>query len=286
MSQLQPLHKNTSGYELKQQLIGSEGTLAVITAATLKLFAPPQSVCTAWVALGSIDAAVDLLAAVKNQFGERLSSFELISDYALSLSSTYSQLPPPLAGQWHVLLELTDSLAATDLTEPLAELLHRQGWDEAVVAQSHAERQNLWTLRENISAAQRNIGASIKHDIALPIAAVAAFVPACAEAVRARFADANIVVFGHLGDGSLHYNVFLPQVLGNEVYAYEDAVNELVYEQTLALGGTIAAEHGIGQLKNHWLARVRSEAELAWMGANKQALDPQGIMNPGKLLPQ
>ena len=286
VSQLQPLHKNTSGYELKQQLIGSEGTLAVITAATLKLFAPPQSVCTAWVALGSIDAAVDLLAAVKNQFGERLSSFELISDYALSLSSTYSQLPPPLAGQWHVLLELTDSLAATDLTEPLAELLHRQGWDEAVVAQSHAERQNLWTLRENISAAQRNIGASIKHDIALPIAAVAAFVPACADAIRARFADANIVVFGHLGDGSLHYNVFLPQVLGNEVYAYEDAVNELVYEQTLALGGTIAAEHGIGQLKNHWLARVRSEAELAWMGANKQALDPQGIMNPGKLLPQ
>ena len=236
-------------------------------------------------ALGSIDAAVDLLAAVKNQFGERLSSFELISDYALSLSSTYSQLPPPLAGQWHVLLELTDSLAATDLTEPLAELLHRQGWDEAVVAQSHAERQNLWTLRENISAAQRNIGASIKHDIALPIAAVAAFVPACAEAVRARFADANIVVFGHLGDGSLHYNTFLPHILSNEAYRFEEPVNQIVYQHVLACEGTIAAEHGIGQVKNQWLPTVRSEAEIAIMRAIKAAVDPHQIMNPGKLLP-
>lgn len=285
VSWLQPLHKNTSGYELKQQLIGSEGTLAIITAATLKLFAPPQSTLTAWVGLESIDAAVALLATIKTHFAERLSSFELIDDAALALSADYSQMSTPVQAAWHVLLELTDSMANANLVDPLAEILHAQNWHNAVIAQSQSERKNLWVLRENISAAQRGVGASIKHDIAVPIAAVANFIPACTAAVRARFAGAITVVFGHLGDGSLHYNVFLPPLSDNEVYQHEDAVNAIVYEQTLALGGTISAEHGIGQLKTHWLAKVRSEAELAWMRANKQALDPHQIMNPGKLLP-
>lgn len=285
VDQLQPLHKNTSGYDLKHSMIGSEGTLGIITAATLKLFAPPQSVLTAWVGVDGIDTAAALLAAVKNRFGERLSSFELVSARALSLSAAYSGSALPLQASWHVLLELTDSLAEAELTEPLAAVLAQHGWTDAVIAQSESERRQLWALRENISAAQKCLGTSIKHDIAVPIAAVADCVAACEAALRRRFADVETVVFGHLGDGSLHYNVFLPPLLDDRVYAHEDEVNAIVYEHTLAAGGTIAAEHGIGQLKNHWLPRVRSAAELAWMHAGKQQLDPHGILNAGKLLP-
>lgn len=285
VEQLQPLHKNTSGYDLKHSIIGSEGTLAIITGATLKLFAPPQSVYTAWVGVDSIQAAADLLAVVKNRFGERLSSFELVSAYALELSTRYSGSSPPLQAAWHVLLELTDSMAAAALIEPLAEVLSEHGWHDAVLAQSEAERQQLWALRENISAAQKHIGTSIKHDIAVPIAAVADCVAACETALRQHYAQVETVVFGHLGDGSLHYNVFLPPLLDEAVYAHEDAVNTIVYTHTLALGGTVAAEHGIGQLKNRWLPRVCTEAELAWMRAAKRQLDPHGILNAGKLLP-
>ncbi|MCP2039679.1 FAD/FMN-containing dehydrogenase [Neisseria sp. HSC-16F19] len=286
VDQLQPLHKNTSGYDLKHSMIGSEGTLGIITGATLKLFSPPQSVLTAWVGVDSIHAAADLLAAVKNRFGERLSSFELVSAHALKLSADYSNSALPLQAAWHVLLELTDSIVGAELTDPLAEVLDEHGWTEAVIALSESERQQLWRLRENISAAQKRIGTSIKHDIAVPIAAVADCVTDCEAALRQRFAEVETVVFGHLGDGSLHYNVFLPPLFDDAVYAYEDEVNALIYERTLALGGTIAAEHGIGQLKNHWLPRVRSEAELAWMRAGKQQLDPHGILNAGKLLPE
>ncbi len=285
VSQLQPLHKNTTGLELKQQIIGSEGTLGVITGACLKLFAPPQTTLTGWAGVDDIGQAVALLAALQGGFAERLSSFELIGSEALALSAAHSGLAAPLAAAWHVLFELTDSVAGCDLLTPLAAVLEQGGWQQVAVAQSDSERAKMWTLRENISAAQRAWGTSIKHDVALPVSAVAGWVACCAHALRQRFADAQIVVFGHLGDGSLHYNVFLPQEAGDGVYAHEAEVNAVVYETVLAMGGTIAAEHGIGQLKTDWLPRVRSSAEIAWMRANKQALDPKGILNPGKLLP-
>lgn len=140
-------------------------------------------------------------------------------------------------------------------------------------------------MRENISASQRNLGTSIKHDIATPISNVAGFVTECAAALKARFPDIRIVCFGHLGDGSLHYNTFLPGIMGNEVYEYEDIINTIVYEHILKHQGTIAAEHGIGEIKNHWLPRVRTESEISLMRAVKAQLDPHGIMNPDKLLP-
>lgn len=284
LSHLHPLHKNTTAYELKHLFIGSEGTLGIITGATLKLFAPPQSTETAWVGVDSIEQAVELLQNIRNQFAERLCSFELISDYALKLSSQYSQLTPPTEAPWHVLLELTDSLAREDLGDLLAEYLYEHGYTNTILAQSEQERQELWTLRENISASQRSLGASIKHDIAVPISQLAEFIQQCGEHLTRAYPEIQLVIFGHLGDGSLHYNAFLP-ILDNQVYQYEDAINAIVYQHILANHGTIAAEHGIGTLKKNWLPSVRSESEIALMRAIKAQLDPHNLFNPNKLLP-
>ena len=280
-----PLHKNTTGYDLRHLFIGSEGTLGIITAATLKLFAQPKTKATVWVGLDDIESAVSLLTAAQGHFAERLTSFELISRFALDLSSEFSQLKKPADAQWHILIELADSVPDAGLDEKLAEFLYQNGWENSILAQSEQERSDLWTLRENISASQRKLGTSIKHDIAVPIAQVAAFVRQCAPALETRFPGIQIVCFGHLGDGSLHYNTFLPNVLSNEVYQYEDTVNTIVYENILTCHGTIAAEHGVGIIKKHWLPRVRTQAELMLMHAIKNQLDPYGIMNPDKLLP-
>ena len=285
LTQLQPLHKNTTGYDLRHLFIGSEGTLGIITAATLKLSALPRTVEAAWVGVVSIEQAVELLTLVQGRFAECLGSFELISRFALQLSAEFSQLNAPLDADWHVLLELTDSVAREDLGDLLAEFLFEHGFENSVLATTDSQRQDLWTLRENISASQRRLGTSIKHDIAVPIERVAEFVEQCAPALQQAFPGIEIVVFGHLGDGSLHYNTFLPHILSNEAYRFEEPVNQIVYQHVLACEGTIAAEHGIGQVKNQWLPTVRSEAEIAIMRAIKAAVDPHQIMNPGKLLP-
>ncbi len=286
VSHLSPLHKNTTGYELKHLFIGSEGTLGIITGATLKLFAPPQSRATAWIGLDGIQAAVCLLERVRSRFAERLCSFELVGAAALDLSAKHSGLRKPVNdAPWHILLELADSLPEADTDSLLAEFLSVHGYENAVIAQSEQQRTELWALRENISAAQRSLGANIKHDIALPVSRIADFVPACEAALHSAFPNAQVVLFGHLGDGSLHYNVCLPQTRGSEVYRYEDEVNKIVYRETLRLEGTIAAEHGIGSLKRHLLPTVRSAAEIALMRAVKAQLDPRNLFNPGKLLP-
>lgn len=285
MSHLTPLHKNTTGYDLRHLFIGSEGTLGIITAATLKLFAAPKANATAWVGVNSIDKAIQLLILLQGTFAERLCSFELISDFALQLSAKFSQLAKPLQSSWHILIELTDSLAREDLGDLLAETLFTNGFEQAVLAQSQQESQHFWRLRENISAAQRNLGVSIKHDIALPIDNIADFVHTCEKALRQAFSGIEIVVFGHLGDGSLHYNTFLP-CKDHTAYQQEQAINEIVYQHVLARQGTIAAEHGIGCLKNQWLSSVRNEHELALMRAIKQTLDPHQLFNRGKLLPK
>lgn len=285
VSHLQPLHKNTSGYEMQQQIIGSEGTLAIITAATLKLFSPPLSILTAWVGIENIQTAIKLLQALKNHFGDRISSFELISAQALNLSASYSHLQIPTQAAWHILLELTDSMPDQNLTDPFISILEQGNWLNTIIAQSATERGHLWTLRENISEAQRHLGASIKHDIAVPIEQVADFVEHSQQQLTQAFPQAQTILFGHLGDGSLHYNVFIADVLNNDVYRYEDGINKIVYESVLNYHGTIAAEHGIGQLKNQWIPRIRTQAEINWMRMQKQVLDPHNILNAGKVLP-
>lgn len=285
VSHLTPLHKNTSGYEMYQQIIGSEGTLAIITAATLKLFAPPLSTLTAWVGVENIQSAIQLLGALKNHFAERISSFELISAQALSLSATYSHLQTPTESDWHILLELTDSIPEQNLIDPFISVLEQGNWINTVIAQSETDRSHLWTLRENISEAQRHLGASIKHDIAVPIEKIAEFIEDCEQQLHQAFPQSQTMLFGHLGDGSLHYNVFISNILNNEVYQHEESINKIVYESVLKYQGTIAAEHGIGQLKNQWLTRIRTQTEMNWMRAQKQQLDPHGILNVGKVLP-
>ncbi|ULJ64682.1 FAD-binding oxidoreductase [Wielerella bovis] len=284
ISHLPPLHKNTTAYELKHLFIGSEGTLGIITGATLKLFAPPQTIATAWIGVESIQAAVQLLSLVKNHFAERLCSFELISEFSLHISAQHSHITPPTQSAWHILLELTDSLKRDDLGDLLAEFLYQNHYENSVLAQSEQERQDLWTLRENISASQRALGANIKHDIAVPIVHVADFVANCSAELMQKYPEMQLVIFGHLGDGSLHYNTFLP-VKNNDVYQYEDAINTVVYHHVIAQNGTIAAEHGIGSLKKHWLHTVRTPDEIALMRAIKTQLDPHGLFNPNKLLP-
>ena len=285
VSHLTPLHKNTSGYEMYQQIIGSEGTLAIITAATLKLFAPPLSTLTAWVGVENIQSAIQLLGALKNHFAERISSFELISAQALSLSATYSHLQTPTESDWHILLELTDSIPEQNLIDPLISVLEQGNWINTIIAQSETDRSHLWTLRENISEAQRHLGASIKHDIAVPIEKIAEFIEDCQQQLHQAFPQSQTMLFGHLGDGSLHYNVFISNILTNEVYQHEESINKIVYESVLKYQGTIAAEHGIGQLKNQWLPRIRTQTEMNWMRVQKQQLDPHGILNVGKVLP-
>lgn len=285
ISQLHPLHKNTTAYELKHLFIGSEGTLGIITAATLQLFAPAQTTETIWVGVEHIHQATHLLQIIQNQFAERVCSFELISNFALQLSAQYSHLNPPLQANWHILIELTDSLPQAPLAEAITDLLIQHQFDNALLAQSEQQRKELWTLRENISPAQKALGVSIKHDIATPIEEVADFVQNCEQALQHHFPNIQIVVFGHLGDGSLHYNTFLPTQTDSSVYEKEEAINTIVYQQIQKHKGTIAAEHGIGCLKNHWLPLVRNEAEIALMRAIKQQFDPNNILNPNKLLP-
>ena len=285
LSHLAPLHKNTTGYDIRQLFIGSEGTLGIITAATLKLFSPPQTTATAWVGLNSIEDAVHLLTRIQGRFAERLCSFELVSHPALALSAAYSRLSPPIDAEWHILLELNDSLPRPELADDLAGFLFEHGWENAVLAQSEGERAELWRLREDISAAQKALGASIKHDIAVPIARVAELVANASAALKQAYEGIEIIVFGHLGDGSLHFNTFLPHIRSNQAYEYEDGINRIVYQHTLACQGTIAAEHGIGQVKNHWLPSVRSPVEIELMRAIKKQLDPHNLFNPGKLFP-
>ena len=265
--------------------LASEGTLGIITGATLKLFAPPQTTETAWVGLDNVQAAISLLSNIKNHFAERLCSFELVSRFALQLSAAHSRLAEPLNAEWHILLELTDSLPLHDLQNELAEFLCQNGGEHSIIAQSEQQRRDLWTLRENISAAQRSLGISIKHDIAVPIARTAEFIEQCGRNLTEQHPDIQLVVFGHLGDGSLHYNTFFPNELGDSVYRREEAVNATVYRHVLHNHGTIAAEHGIGTLKKSWLPQVRTADEIALMRAIKSQLDPNHLFNPNKLLP-
>ncbi|MDO5686481.1 MAG: FAD-binding oxidoreductase [Neisseria sp.] len=287
ISQLAPLHKNTTGLDIKQLFIGSEGTLGIITAATLKLFPAPHDTATLWANCTDIAACVRLLNVLRRHCGDRVKSFEMISAAALSVSLNDLQQTPPAGevGAWQVLCDLENEAGCPPWQERLPEILLEHGFDDVLLAQNDSQRARWWQLREHIAAAQKRRGVSLKHDIAMPIATVADFVTACGQAVQAAFPHAEIVLFGHLGDGSLHYNVFLPDLPDKRAYAHEDALNQIVYRHVLEHRGTIAAEHGIGVMKREWLQHVRTPAEIAIMRALKNHLDPHHIMNPGKVLP-
>ncbi|MBC7734357.1 MAG: FAD-binding oxidoreductase [Bacteriovorax sp.] len=289
---LSGLRKDNTGYDLRDLFIGSEGTLGVITAATLKLYPQPAASCTALAALPSLEAAVSLLQLAQARLGASLTGFEVMGDHALGLvRAHFPQLAQPLpAAPWSVLLEQSDSEGephARGLFEALLETALERGLiNDAAVAGSLEQSRAMWRLRESIPLAQSLEGLNIKHDISLPVSAITRFVAATDAALNAAFPGARLVNFGHLGDGNLHYNLQAPLGADGPIFLRdcEAAVNAIVYDAVDAHGGSISAEHGIGALKRDELAQRKSPVALNMMRAIKRALDPQNIMNPGRVL--
>ena len=288
---LRGLRKDNTGYDLKQLFIGSEGTLGIVTAAVLKLFAAATTRVTALAAFASVAQAIEFLRFMKRALGDRLVGFELVSGIALRLSRKHHpSLPDPLPGHdWYVLVQANDSAAESPLGSQMevacADAATANVIVDATIAQSQEQADRLWALRENISEAQRREGPNIKHDISLPISAIPPFLDDAAAALASALPGAQLVTFGHLGDGNLHYNVAAPPGEAAERFlANTDEVNRIVHDRVVAAGGSISAEHGIGQLKRGELAHYKAPLELEMMRRIKAALDPAGLLNPGKVL--
>ena len=290
---LRGLRKDNTGYDLRDLYIGSEGTLGIITAATLRLFPLPAAEKTAFIAFPSAAAAVAFLAAARAGFGAALTGFELISGPVLDLVARHqpdSVLPYGAAERrapWHALIEIsgsdTDEHTTTRLEAVLAAAIERGEVVHAVIAAHARQAQALWTLRHRtIGEALRREGGSVSHDISLPISRIAAFLADIEAALQRLLPGAVVYPYGHLGDGNLHYNVIPP---ANAPADARTRIQRLVYDAVVTEGGSFAAEHGIGQLKPSELARYKSPLELRLLRALKAALDPNGLMNPGKVLP-
>jgi len=292
LDRLSTLRKDNTGYDLKSLFLGAEGTLGVITAATLRLFPREASVATALVAVPSVASAVELLGRLRTASGDRLSSFELMPRAAVDLLLQHvegSRDPLGVPSPWYALCEIASSDADADLTPCLAGALEhamRGGLvTDAAVAQSERERAQFWALRERIPEAQRRAGASLKHDISLPISRLAEFVARESAWLQATVPEALLVAYGHVGDGNLHFNVnaATPDA-GAALLARSEEIRRHVHDSVGELGGSFSAEHGIGQLKVGELERYAPGVELDLMRSIKRVLDPHGIMNPGKVL--
>jgi len=294
---LRGLRKDNTGYDLRDLFIGAEGTLGVITAATLKLYPPPAAQITAMAAVDDPQAALLLLEQAQSALGSSLTAFELISDLCLELVARHfpeHRRPFAQPSPYYVLLETSDSegeVHAAAMFEALMERAIDAGIvRDAVVATSGAQSRALWALRELISDAQALTGKNIKHDVSVPISSIGEFVERTNAELQRRFPGIRMVVFGHLGDGNLHYNVS-PAVdrcgpeHEAEFLALQPAINLVTHDAVHAFGGSISAEHGLGQLRRDESARYKSAVEMTLMRRVKQALDPLGIMNPGKVLP-
>lgn len=289
---LRGLRKDNTGYDLKQLFIGAEGTLGLITAAVLKLYPRPRQRVTAWVAVADPAMAIELLSQLCRLAGDHLTAFELVGRSGLDL--VLRHIPgsrEPLAGRpdWQVLVELTDSIAGEDLhrrmEQALATAMEAGIAGDAAIAQSEAQAHAMWRLRENISEAQKIDGLSIKHDVSLPLSRIPEFIDRAGIALSQAFPGVRIVCFGHLGDGNLHYNPSKPQAQDNDGFiAATSTVNRVVYDIVNELGGSISAEHGLGQLKREEIKRYKSSVEMELMQAVKQAVDSRGLMNPGKVI--
>jgi FAD/FMN-containing dehydrogenase len=289
---LSGLRKDNTGYALQQLYVGSEGTLGVITAAVLKLFPQPHAVMTALASCASVEQLVALLGLAQARVGAALTGFEVMSALALDLVRKHCpQMPQPLpSSRWTVLIELSDAENEGHARQRLEELLGQALAEEvildAAVSMSMAQSQAMWHLREAIPLAQAQEGLNIKHDIAIPISAMPAFVAYTDTALHALLAGVRLVTFGHLGDGNLHYNVQVPE--GGDaarfLQEHEAQVNAVVYDAVQRFGGSISAEHGIGQLKLEELAQRADPVGLGLMRALKQALDPDHRMNPGRVI--
>lgn len=289
---LSRLVKNNFGYDLRHLLIGSEGTLGIITAASLKLFPAPAETATAWLGVESPAAALEVLALVRQGLGAAVSAFELISVVGLDfLDERLPRLPQPPAmpGRWRVLVEADDGAGADvegRLEAVLARAMERDLVTDALLAQSDGQRAVFWGVRESIPEANRLIGSISSHDISLPPSRVTEFLDRAPALVEALAPGVRINAFGHLGDGNLHFNVFPPSGRDRRDFdGVRGQVAEAVHDLVHAFDGSVSAEHGVGRLKTKDLLRYGDPGRLAAMRAVKRALDPEGILNPGALLP-
>jgi FAD/FMN-containing dehydrogenase len=289
---LSSLRKDNTGYDLRDLFIGAEGTLGVITAASLKLFPRPRTIETAFVAVPDIGAAVQLLARMRAATGDAVTSFEYLPRIAVELATHHVPgVTDPIQRPYEAYVLCEVSTARDDpqlrglLESALGQALDDGLVHDAVIAESLAQRAALWKLRESVPEAQRAEGASIKHDVSVPVAALPRFVPEATAAVLAIVPAGRMVAYGHVGDGNLHFNVSVPLGEdGSAFLAHAPAIHEAVHEIVRRYRGSISAEHGIGRLKREALARHRSHVDLEVMRAIKRALDPRGILNPGKVL--
>jgi FAD/FMN-containing dehydrogenase len=290
---LSGLRKDNTGYDLRHLMIGSEGTLGVITAATMKLYPLPAAQLTAWAAVPSMEAAVQLLGLAHHHLGAGLTGFEVMGQFALSLADKhFPNLRVPLYKEtpWCVLLENSDHESEAHARSQFERLLEvamdADCVSDAVVAESIAQAKSLWQIRESITSAQAQEGLNIKHDISIPISKIPAFVAATDALLLREIPGVRLVDFGHLGDGNLHYNVQSPVGVDDQSFLreYEEKVNDLVFESVKHFNGSISAEHGVGSLKVGKLPHYKDPVALAMMRSIKKALDPQNIMNPGRVI--
>ena len=293
-SGLKGLRKDNTGYDLKHLFIGAEGTLGIVTKAVLKLFPMPSATQTAFIGLASPRKALELLNHMKGALGERITAFEMISHFAIDILARFNPaLKSPLgeAHPWYVLTDIADRSDATTLAEAveaaLGAAMEADLISDAALAKNQTESKRMWDLRETLPEAQSVDGRNIKHDVSLPISKIADFIDAADAALEAAYPGVRPVNFGHLGDGNLHYNITRPL----DGYTEDDwmtqeseAVNRIVHDCVHRFNGSISAEHGLGQLKREEIKRYKSEIELNLMRSIKAALDPKGIMNPGKVI--
>lgn len=294
---LRGLRKDNSGYDLRDLYIGSEGTLGVITAATLKLFSLPAAQAVALVSIPSPQAAVALLQIAQARLGSTLTAFELMSDECMNLVLKHihsARVPLAERSPWYVLIEISESsdeVVANHAMEALLEIAMEQELvSDAALSANLTQFQALWALREDISEAQGAEGKTVKHDISLPISQIPTFIGEVSRLLTLTFDGIRLVVFGHLGDGNLHFNLSpsvdkLDAKSVSEFVAKEEAINRMVHDCVDEYGGSISAEHGLGVLRRDESARYKSNTELSLMRTLKSAFDPLNIMNPGKLLP-
>jgi D-lactate dehydrogenase (cytochrome) len=292
LSELKGLRKDNTGYDSKALFLGSEGTLGVITAAVLKLFPEPRAVATAWLAVASVEAACRLLGRARRESGDQVVSAEYVSRRSLELVLRHvesAREPLGSPAEHYLLLELAsaddDEALRAKLTRVLSSGLDAGEILNGTIAESEAQRRSLWLLRERVPEAERREGGSVKHDVSVRIGSIPAFI-ARAEPALTRIAPHRLSIYGHIGDGNLHFNVLPPRGQGIEAFRAErgHAFSTCVYDLAADLGGSFSAEHGVGLLKVGELARYESPTALALMRTLKLALDPRGIMNPGKVL--
>jgi len=283
---LRALRKDTAGYDLKQLFIGAEGTLGIITAATLRLYPPVRHARTALVGLESPHKAVQLLALLRYRLSDRIQAFELIPDRAIRLVARHipQQKCPAADHPWYVLLETAgDESGETD--NALMAAIEAGIADDAIIAKNRSEADALWGIRHSISEAQKREGASLKHDVSVPVAAVANFIEAATVAVTAALPAVRVVAFGHVGDGNVHFNLSQPSGMhGPEFLSHREALATIVYDVVSDFKGSISAEHGVGQAKREHLVQYKSETEITLMKTLKKALDPDNLLNPGKVI--